>query len=338
MYEKKSNGIIDDPLPKSEPIVENSREFDMNDSLGDIYDSPFKKKEENHAIGENYINLQNELNRIMGKLSDSQDLAEMYKAELSRVQSNYLKIAEEQNALLMKLNAVIGFNRDLERLLDDNKDFMKQLEDEKNIISKEFAASQRHNNILQTSLAELQNANDLLEKEHMKSQKYIENIENANILLVASNQTLRFELDKSKTNEKGLHLNLKSLKGLINPMIVATSPLNTIQNKTNDYSISDSDTEKINENDEEDKTYKNIPNVSNKFNGRIPSKMEYDNINILESIDMSKPIKIMECKRSLRSCDNLAYFLKAIRGNEGIIYEEFKFQIGYKITVERKEY
>jgi hypothetical protein len=188
---------IEDPVPKSVPFNENSRDSELERSQAG---SPLSNTEElflDDTFEESYF----QINTLREKLMDSKDILGMYKEDLGRLQDNYLRVLEEKEILSLKVKALSISNQDLERALYQNKDFTDKILQDNTKIAQELECIKANNQQLIISVKEMQGVINTLEKNEQKNKDYIENIENANVLLLSCNEKLKSELEKCKNFE-----------------------------------------------------------------------------------------------------------------------------------------
>lgn len=316
---KNQGRLIEDPVPKFEPIEEIHRDFEANSSFYEFQD-----------LGKPDQKATSEILKIKGKLLDAQELVDMYKADLNKVQANYVKILEINENLLTKNKSLVNYIQDLESALDSNKNIIEDLVNSKNHALKEIEAYSYQNEVCKISIKELQDSYEIMERQNSKQKSYIENIENANILLLSSNQTLKFELEKSKATEESLMFSIKTQNNR-----ASVTRKNSFECQPQFEQAFEAEFEKNLSSDDEDKQ---IPNVSNRFILKSYLTENVRSMNLMRDMDLSKPdVKILKKNKNLNFCDNFKWILQFYKSNEGVIYEDYDLQIGLKMVVEEKE-
>ena len=175
----------------------------------------------------------------------------------------------------------------------------------------------------------------MLEKEDYKNKIYIETIENGNVLLLASNQKLKFEMEKAKANEESLLFSLQLLKKTVKSPLIQPVP-NTMQEIELDdlslMSVSDSEHEKMLNFDEETEKKQNF---SCSLQEKLTKQADFQE-NIIKSMKGIKSNEVKPLVSLNNNCDNYILYTSFLKGTEGVIYEDLKLQIGVKFEIENQ--
>ena len=245
-YESSSNsllmncGPLEDCIPKHPPSpdilsksIEKLENFDLLKS-SEREDSTFRDEIENA-----------DLYKLREKLLDTEDLVQMYKADLSKLQVKYLEATEGKEELMYRINAILFSIREINKILTDTKKSVEELTRLNFSLNEDLEAYKSQNECLKSSIREIQDSLIKVEKEASKNKKYIEILENGNAALVASNSTLKFELEKSKKEEQALEIQLKKIQENKPPVAEIFMNPRLLGDIENSYNISISDSESV---------------------------------------------------------------------------------------------
>ena len=195
--------LIEDPVPKEEPLDEEEGEGGGKPRAGVRPKSP-SKIEKKLQISKCFFGIQSELGKLKEKNVELENLVEKHKADFIKSQNNYLSVIDERDILMHKVDDLSESNQILEKSLIESRFLVEELTRKKNYLQKDIEAYYDLNKIHKALIEELQETRFHLEKEISHNKNHIETIENANALLVATNQTLRSELERSKTYKQML--------------------------------------------------------------------------------------------------------------------------------------
>lgn len=276
----KLDVLIEDPYPKSAPLNDCLSDSDSDLNFEDIFDSGKYCNE--HGFCPSHCKESAELTMVKEQLVDSKELLNTYKTDLKNLQEKYSRLIDEKQANEARVKDLTQSNQDLERCLLQNKGMFHKVVSENNGLVKENDALKYQNDVYRKNIEQLNKAYQDAEEENEKIMKNLECLENGNMLLLYSNQTLKFELEKANNKELALVdiINtLKDKKLMINnnsiPKFAYLTPKELI---TQTYTtLSDSENERHSINEEE---LKQIPNSSLKRNKRSRSKTEKAYINL----------------------------------------------------------
>ena len=267
------------------------------------------------------------------KLMDSEDFLQMYKEDLNRLQENYLKVLAEKDRLILKVDALMLSNQDLQRALSDCQNYINDLSTENSDQQKIIKDLRIQYENIASEKGKIQKTLEMLEKEDYKNKIYIETIENGNVLLLASNQKLKFEMEKAKANEESLLFSLQLLKKTVKSPLIQPVP-NTMQEIELDdlslMSVSDSEHEKMLNFDEETEKKQNF---SCSLQEKLTKQADFQE-NIIKSMKVIKSNEVKPLVSLNNNCDNYILYTSFLKGTEGVIYEDLKLQIGVKFEME----
>ncbi|OMJ86409.1 hypothetical protein SteCoe_12066 [Stentor coeruleus] len=266
--------LIEDPCPKNMPLNDCLSDCDEDLNFEDIFDSGKYCNE--HGFCPSHCKESAELTMVKEQFLDCKELLNTYKTDLKNLQEKYCRLIDEKQANENKVKELIQNNQDLERCLLQNKSMFHKVVSENNGLVKENDALKYQNEVYKKNIDQLNKAYQDVEEENEKIMKNLECLENGNVLLLYSNQTLKFELEKANTKELALVDIINSLrdkKTISNknsiPKFAYLTPKELI---TQTYTtLSDSENERPSINEEE---LKQIPNSSSKRNKRSRSKTE----------------------------------------------------------------
>ena len=317
---------IPDIYPKRPPSPDKlSDSLEKSQIIERIY-SP--EKEEKESTFRDDIDNSAEYYKLKEKLMDTEDLAQMYKTDLAKLQVKYLEVTEQKEEMILRISAILFSNREMNKILNDSKRNIEELTVANFSLTEDVEAYKSQNECLKSSIREIQDSLIKLEREYYKNKKYIETLESGNTVLVASNHTLKFELEKSRKNEEGLELKLKVQKDQKRPEIYMNPKLAGDVESSYNISISDSETEKSCIDEEE----KNVPNLSMKFNHNLSISNEFS-LYAIPTMEISKPEKITENIFTFKG-DNFLWYRHFLKSKEGLIFEDDKIQIGLKVNAD----
>ena len=269
------------------------------------------------------------------KLMDSEDFLQMYKEDLNRLQENYLKVLAEKDRLILKVDALMLSNQDLQRALSDCQNYINDLSTENSDQQKIIKDLRIQYENIASEKGKIQKTLEMLEKEDYKNKIYIETIENGNVLLLASNQKLKFEMEKAKANEESLLFSLQLLKKTVKSPLIQPVP-NTMQEIELDdlslMSVSDSEHEKMLNFDEETEKKQNF---SCSLQEKLTKQADFQE-NIIKSMKVIKSNEVKPLVSLNNNCDNYILYTSFLKGTEGVIYEDLKLQIGVKFEIENQ--
>ena len=272
--------------------------------------------------------------RLREKLMDTEDLVQMYKADLEKLQVKYLEVTEQKEEMMLRINAILFSNREMNKILSESKKAVETLTIANYALNEDVEAYKSQSECLKASIREIQDSMIKMEKECYKNKKYIEHLENGNTALASSNQTLKFELEKSRSNEKALFLQMNSAVEVHKPQSIPQIFMNPklVGDTENSYniSISDSENERSYISDEEEK---NQPNPSSVKLNHSLSHAEEMCFNAIPNMEISKPKKIPSVNSVFKG-DNLLWYRHFLKGTEGLIFEDDKLQIGCKLDAD----
>ena len=272
--------------------------------------------------------------RLREKLMDTEDLVQMYKEDIEKLQVKYLEVSEQKEEMLLRINAILFSNREMNKILNESKKAVEELTLANFGLTEDVEAYKSQNECLKASIREVQDSMIKMEKECYKNKKYIEHLENGNTVLASSNQTLKCELEKSRSNEKALQLELNSAevvdKSQSLPQIFMNPKLEGDTENSYNISISDSENERSFLSDEEEK---HKPKVSLAKLNHSLSYAEKMCFNAIPSMEISKPKNIPSVNFVFKG-DNLLWYRHFLKGTEGLIFEDDKLQIGCKLDAD----
>lgn len=269
--------VIPDPVPKLEPEIENSRE--LNNDLSSSKSSL------------------SEIEDIIEDLDHKEGLSSMYKQDLSSLQENYLKISEEKELIHMKNIALEVQARDLQLLLQDQKKIISEFSEENDKLKVDNDKIIQLNDFLTSKVEEMNSVIDKLEKSKLHNLKLVENLENANELLLLSNKHLKEDLAKLKINEEILLSCIKSKNLSFDPIEINEQ----LKNSPND----------------------SVGSVLNrsKFCNSDRSVVKISSVDTLADYD---------------AYDNEIYYFKFLVKGSGIIFEDEKMKVLAEFCAEGK--
>lgn len=273
--------------------------------------------------------------KIKEKLLDSEDLVQMYKSDLEKLQVKYLEVTEHKEELMLRISAILFSNREMNKILNESKRNVEVLTATNFAINEDVEAYKSQNECLKSSIREIQDSLIKLEKECYKNRRYIEHLENGNTALASSNQTLKYELEKARSGEQALNLKLGHAKDgqrVSIPQIFMNQKLLGDTENSYDISIGDSENEKVLFSDEEEK---NTTNVSGKLRPLMSNSEELC-FNAVPFMEISRPENLANVKATFIG-DNLLWYRHFLKGFEGLIFEDDKVQFGMKLEVEGLE-
>ena len=273
----KISVVIPDPVPKPEPEIENSRE--LNNDLSCSKSSL------------------SEIEDIIEDFDHKEGLSSMYKQDLSSLQENYLKISEEKELTNMKNTALEVQARDLQLLLQDQKKIISEFSEENEKLKADSDKIIHLNDFLAAKVEELNSVIDELEKLKLRDLKLVENLENANELLMLSNKHLKEDLSKLKMNEELLLSCLKAKNLTFDPIDMNEQ----LKNSPND----------------------SVGSVLNrsKFCNSDRSVVKISSVDTLADYD---------------AYDNETYFFRFLLKGSGVIYEDEKMRVVAEFCAEGK--
>ena len=289
--------LIEDPLPKEEPFEED--EEDIGGKARARERERERERSKSPAIpdlranlSKSFLGYQSEMSKLKEKLLDSQDLIDKYQADLSKIQTDYSSVVEERDVLLRKVEDLTESNQILEKSLAESKSLVEEITRKKSYLQKDIEAYNHLNKMHRTMIQELQETCFHLEKDSNHNKTYIENIENANVLLVATNQTLRIELERCKAPHEDFRLITrlgKGENGFPTPCPLSPVYLQPLEVHTQSIiTLSDFEPDRICSSDEDDKQ---TPNFTAKFNPKNYLRETIRNSSVYSEADSSRTDK-----------------------------------------------
>jgi hypothetical protein len=316
---------IEDILPKNVPLPD-----DLSRSLEKISEDSIKLSEREENTFREELDQSADIYKLKEKIMDNEDLIQMYKSDLGKLQVKYLEVTEQKEEMILRINAILFSNREMNKILTESKKAVEVLTAQNYSLSEDLEAYKSQNDCLKSSIREIQDSLIKLEKDSLKNKKYTENLENLNTALTFSNQTLKSELEKSKTIEQALLIKLNKFKPPIKPEIFMNPKLKGDIESSGNINISDLENEKSPYIDEENKSY----NIPSKINS-IPLENS-DEMNLIPNMQLIKPENIQENKIAYKG-DNFLLYKNFLRSRQGLIFEDDKIQIGLRVTSENEE-
>ena len=320
-------------MSKPEPFIENSRDYEILN----LNENPevFLQNDRDLSFQSIVSDSPSKLTVLREKLMDSEDFLQMYKEDLNRLQENYLKVLAEKDRLILKVDALMLSNQDLQRALSDCQNYINDLSTENSDQQKIIKDLRIQYENIASEKGKIQKTLEMLEKEDYKNKIYIETIENGNVLLLASNQKLKFEMEKAKANEESLLFSLQLLKKTVKSPLIQPVP-NTMQEIELDdlslMSVSDSEHEKMLNFDEETEKKQNF---SCSLQEKLTKQADFQE-NIIKSMKVIKSNEVKPLVSLNNNCDNYILYTSFLKGTEGVIYEDLKLQIGVKFEIENQ--
>ena len=320
-------------MSKPEPFIENSRDYEILN----LNENPevFLQNDRDLSFQSIVSDSPSKLTVLREKLMDSEDFLQMYKEDLNRLQENYLKVLAEKDRLILKVDALMLSNQDLQRALSDCQNYINDISTENSDQQKIIKDLRIQYENIASEKGKIQKTLEMLEKEDYKNKIYIETIENGNVLLLASNQKLKFEMEKAKANEESLLFSLQLLKKTVKSPLIQPVP-NTMQEIELDdlslMSVSDSEHEKMLNFDEETEKKQNF---SCSLQEKLTKQADFQE-NIIKSMKVIKSNEVKPLVSLNNNCDNYILYTSFLKGTEGVIYEDLKLQIGVKFEIENQ--
>ncbi|OMJ82254.1 hypothetical protein SteCoe_17098 [Stentor coeruleus] len=281
--------LVEDPFPKVLPMNDSFSDFDSGVDFQDFFLDCEKICNE-HGFCPSHCKESGELVKVKEELVDSKELLNTYKIDLKNMQEKYIILLDDKEIFEAKAKELGQNIQELEKCLKKTKSMLYTISSENSSLVKENEALKYQNSVYKINIDQMDKMNRESEEEINKLKKTLEHIENGNVLLLYSNQTLKFELEKTKTNELALIEIIKDLKKknsidftnkipsfiYIKPKNLGTQPF---------YTMSDSESERPSICDEE---IKQIPNTTYKLGRRSKSRTERTFLNIPTNPDIEK--------------------------------------------------
>ena len=160
-------------MSKPEPFIENSRDYEILN----LNENPevFLQNDRDLSFQSIVSDSPSKLTVLREKLMDSEDFLQMYKEDLNRLQENYLKVLAEKDRLILKVDALMLSNQDLQRALSDCQNYINDLSTENSDQQKIIKDLRIQYENIASEKGKIQKTLEMLEKRRLQKQNLYRN-------------------------------------------------------------------------------------------------------------------------------------------------------------------